>query len=118
MDTAIEHVGETLILVVSGRVDAANAAALSVWAARQIAAADPTVILDFEQVRYCSSAGLRAVMLLAKTVAQRRGRFAVCALAKAVEEVFRLTGFDQILRVHDSRAAAIAALNDSATGPD
>lgn len=111
MDTAIERIGGTLILIVSGRVDADSAESLAVWAAGQIGDADEAVILDFENVRYCSSAGLGAVMRLAKTMERRNGGFAVCTLAEAVFEVFRLTGFDRIMQVHDSRAAALAALN-------
>ena len=111
-----ERVGGTLILVVSGRVEADDADALWHRVTREIGDADTAVILDFGNVSYCSRAALRAVMLLAREMEWRGGRCAVCTLGEKLDAMFRMTGFDQVVQVHDSRAAAVAALGAPAPG--
>ncbi|MDE0349183.1 MAG: STAS domain-containing protein [Gammaproteobacteria bacterium] len=109
MEIATERDGGTLFLTVSGRIDGLNAHEFQDSATGAIEDADGHVILDFENVSYISSAGLRAVLLIAKTVRERHAQFAVCSLTKLVDEVFRISGFDNIVPIHETRAAAVAA---------
>lgn len=109
MEIATERDGGTLFLTVSGRIDGLNAHEFQDSATGAIEDADGNVILDFENVSYISSAGLRAVLLIAKSVRERQAQFAVCSLTKLVDEVFRISGFDNIVPIHETRAAAVAA---------
>lgn len=118
MEMTTERVGGTLVLVVTGRLHAGNAEALADWGTGQICDADQAVVLDLEHVEYCGSAGLRAVILLARTMERRHARFAVCALQEAVHSAFHVTGFDQVVPLHDSRSAAVAALSGRPAGGD
>ena len=109
MDIATERDGGTLFLTVSGRIDGLNAHEFQDSATGAIEDSDGNVVLDFENVSYISSAGLRAVLLIAKSVREKHAQFAVCALTKLVDEVFRISGFDNIVPIHETRAAAVAA---------
>ncbi len=56
------------------------------------------LILDFEKLEYISSAGLRVLLQLQKTMA-KKGSMSVRNINSVIEEVFKLTGFCNILHV-------------------
>jgi anti-sigma B factor antagonist len=66
------------------------------------------VIVDCHALEYVSSAGLRVFLLAARATERAGASFALCALKPAVREVFDLSGFSRIIRVHADRAAALA----------
>ena len=53
------------------------------------------VILDFENLDYISSAGLRETVMLFRRVSGNGGEFSVRRAKKEVYNVFALTGFDK-----------------------
>ena len=70
---------------------------------------DQALILDFEQVTFFSSAGMRVVLTIAKKFNEPGRKYAICALQGGVRGVFKLSGFDRIITVYDSQAAAVEA---------
>ena len=71
---------------------------------------DRAVIMDFEKLVYISSAGLRAILLTAKSLQSRDAKLVLCSLSEQIREVFEISGFDKVLAIHPTRAAALAAL--------
>jgi anti-anti-sigma factor len=67
-------------------------------------------LIDFAEVDFVTSAGLRAVLVLVKKVKAAGGSFALCAVQEPVREVLDITGFTDMLRIHTARAEAIAAM--------
>ncbi len=57
------------------------------------------VILNMEKVEYISSAGLRALLLGQKTACSKGGSMKLVHVCDVVMEVFRLTGFADILTI-------------------
>lgn len=57
------------------------------------------VVLDFLNVAYISSAGLRALLLGQKTAIAKGGTMKIINASEVVKEVFEITGFLQILSV-------------------
>ncbi len=55
------------------------------------------LIIDFRQVEYISSAGLRALILGQKTAQSKRGSMVILNAQPAVLDVFKVTGFERIL---------------------
>ncbi len=70
---------------------------------------DETLILDFEQVTFFSSAGMRVVLTIARKFNEPGKNYAICALQGGVRGVFKLSGFDRIIPVYDSQGAAVEA---------
>lgn len=92
--------GTVRIIEAVGRVDGTNASELSAGMSAAIEDSDSRVVLDLDRLSYISSAGLRAVLITAQQLTSRAVPFAVCRLSGSVAEVFRISGFDQVVKVH------------------
>ena len=68
------------------------------------------VALDFTQLDYISSAGLRVLLGAAKKLKASGGKFAMFGLNQSVREVFEISGFSAILSVYPSETEAVAAM--------
>ena len=110
MPISTEREGSALLINAEGRIDGSNAAKFLESVEGAIDQSDTALILDFTQLGYISSAGLRIILLIAKDLRQRSVAFSVCSLSPSVHEIFTISGFNQIIDIHDDSASAIAAL--------
>ncbi len=108
-----ERQNGTLIARVDGRVDGSNAREFQTALESSIDSGDRIVVLDLEQLSYISSAGLRVILMVAKTLQRQGAKFAVCSLSTSIREVFEISGFDRIISVNASQEEAISAFKDS-----
>ena len=111
MELTIERGDNALTARVNGRIDSTNARDFEEAIRTKIEDGDRAVIMDFENLSYISSAGLRAVLMTAKTLWKRDSKFALCSLSGPVKEVFEISGFDKIIPIHDSREVALSSLD-------
>lgn len=111
MEISTETRNGALIAKVEGRIDGANARDFE--SAVQTAARDceGAVIIDCENLSYISSAGLRAILLIARMLGKRQVKFALCSLSDPIADIFQISGFDQIISTHSSRDEALAAVD-------
>jgi anti-anti-sigma factor len=65
------------------------------------------LVLDFTDVAYIASSGLRVLLKLAQRLKTEGGELRLCSVNETVGEVFRISGFDKILDVRDSRQQAL-----------
>jgi anti-anti-sigma factor len=112
MEVNAERAGATLIAKTGGRVDGTNATEFQDALKDVIASDDQAVILDFEELSYISSAGLRVILLTAKDMRTANVKFAVCSLSQSVRDVFTISGFDQIIDIHDDQQTALSAVGN------
>ena len=108
-----ERNGHTLIARADDRVDGSNARSFQSDLETVIEESDKEVILDFQNLSYISSAGLRAVLLTAKAMRRQETKFAVCCLSDTVLEVFQISGFDKIISIHPTLPEAIDYLHQA-----
>ena len=106
----MERQDRVLSVHLSGRIDAGNASEFEEKVRTAIEKEDRLVIMDFENLLFISSSGLRAVLMTAKSLTSRDAAFALCSLSGAVLDVFRISGFDKIIAIHPTRADALASL--------
>ncbi len=111
MGISTEREGATLIAKTEGRVDGANAREFQDALEEAIDPADRAVILDLENLSYISSAGLRVILLTAKTLRKQDASLSVCSLSEPIRQVFEISGFDKIIPIHASQAEAVAAVS-------
>ena len=99
-----------LIASVVGSVDGANAAEFQATLQGALQDEDKGMVLDFGKLEYISSAGLRVLLLIAKDMQRKSASFAVCSLSGQVRELFTVSGFDQIIAIHNNQKEALKAL--------
>jgi len=69
------------------------------------------LVLDFTDVTYVSSMGLRVLMVAAKQMRSRSARMAVAALQPVVAEIFDIARFRHVVEVFPSVRDALQALS-------
>ena len=106
----MEQHAKGVILCPAGRVDGTNAGDLESAMRGQLEAGQTTLIFDFADLKYISSAGLRVLLVAARDTQSKGGKAIFCGLSKQIAEVFAVSGFDKILAVHDNRAEALGAI--------
>lgn len=112
MGINIEWKDEVLVAKADGRIDGTNAQEFQKELETGVDTNARVVILDLEHISYISSAGLRVILLTAKSLLKKNAKFAVCSLSAQIREVFEISGFDKIISVYASQAEAIAALKN------
>lgn len=88
--------GETLEMSISGRIDSMTAPQLE----KELTENLPGVTelkLDFADVEYISSAGLRALLSIQQTPEETGGAMNVCGVPDIIREMLGSTGFDTII---------------------
>lgn len=89
--------GKTLSIALEGRLDTTTAPQLEAELKQSIA--DNTkLILEFANLEYISSAGLR-VLLAAQKVMNKQGKMVIRNVNDVIAEVFEVTGFVDILTI-------------------
>ncbi|MFM2186206.1 MAG: anti-anti-sigma regulatory factor [Pseudomonadota bacterium] len=93
-----------------GRIDSANAAAAESEVLALLERGGPSIILDLSALEYASSAGLRVLLVAAKTARSRGGKALIVAPRPAVLDVLRMSGFDKIIPLVASLEEAASQL--------
>ncbi len=88
---------ERLEIILEGRLDTTTAPQLEAELKESVSGVKE-LILDFTDLAYISSAGLR-VLLSAQKVMNRQGSMVICNVNEDVMEVFDVTGFVDILTI-------------------
>jgi len=102
-----------LIAMLIGHIDSSNADRFRRIVESGIDEEDHALILDFERVFFISSAGLRISLIISRKFNESGKKFGVCALSDPIRNVLAISGYDQIIPIYDSRAAAINAFGNS-----
>jgi len=96
-----------VIVVPAGRLDSTSSPSFDQEVAALVSAGERRMVVDFTEVEYISSAGLRVLLLLAKQMRADKGSLALCGLGDRVRQVFELAGFLPLFRIAATRGAAL-----------
>ena len=66
------------------------------------------LLIDFADLTYISSAGLRVLLATAKKLTTEQGEMRMCNMNEVVKEVFEVSGFSTIFKVFPTDAEALA----------
>jgi anti-sigma B factor antagonist len=67
------------------------------------------LVVNFEQLNFISSAGLRVLLATAKKLKGSAGELRICGLNATVQEVFDISGFSTILNVQATEDEALSS---------
>ncbi len=110
MEIKTERKGGIAVALAEDRVDGANAREFQDALQAVIEDGDHGLVLDMSRLTYISSAGLRVLLLTARTLQRQNATLVICSLSGPVREVFEISGFDKIIQTHDTQDEAVAAL--------
>jgi anti-sigma B factor antagonist/stage II sporulation protein AA (anti-sigma F factor antagonist) len=109
------HFGNITVATPAGRLDHAASVPFEqglkpLWQDKQAAA----LVVDFSDVEYISSVGLRVLMIAAKEMRKRKARIAAVSMQPIVAEIFTISRFDSVFEVFPSLREALTAMSEEA----
>ena len=99
-----------VILGLKGRLDSNTSDDFEKKLLGLILAGETRLVLDFKELDYISSAGLRVLLKAAKELKRNNGRLAFCCLKDYIREIFELSGFVSFFPIHATLEESLMAL--------
>lgn len=110
MQVNVTHIEDKTIYEIVGRIDATTVEALESVVLVQTKDATGPILVDFTQVEYISSAGLRVMLKLAKQCTSQKLALRLYGMQNNVFEVFKISGFASIIKILTDQTSALASL--------
>ena len=101
------------VFKLSGRLDSNTSLGFEKKIFEAIENGTREMVLDFEDLDYISSAGLRVILKATKNLKNTDGRLILCAMQDYVKEVFEISGFDSFLPIVKSVDDAVNLISPS-----
>lgn len=108
LQTRIEN--DVTVVMVSGRLDTVTAPEYEKNIREMIAGGITRFVVDFEQLEYISSAGLRGLLVMAKLLNEKGGRMCLANVKGNVRSVFDMCGFTAVFKMKNSVSEALEIL--------
>lgn len=90
--------GTEVTLVLSGRLDTTTAPQLEEKVQESLEGTQK-LVMDFENLEYLSSAGLRVLLTAHKAMMKSSGQMEIRHVNEVIHEVFEVTGFLDVLNI-------------------
>jgi anti-sigma B factor antagonist len=98
--------GEILFLELSGRFDATTTAEFESKVKSIINQGEKKLAIDFSNLDYINSSGLRVILMAAKELKKIEGKLVLFAMKDHIKEIFDMTGFTSIINIVKSEQDA------------
>lgn len=108
MNIEEKKMGAVILLKLSGRIDAFTSEKLEEEIGSIINAGKLQFIINFGEVNYISSAGLRVFLGTHKRLNENKGEMKFVEVSDEVLKVFQLVGFDKIFEIYSSENEALS----------
>lgn len=99
-----------------GRIDTAGARAFEEALTGLFDDGHTLVVVDFTDVIFMASAGLRVLMIGLRRAKQAGGAVHLAGVGPAVIQAFRMSGLDKLFVIHPDVSAAVAQLRPTVSG--
>ena len=100
--TKLSDIGSHTVVEIDGRLDTLSSPDFERQILNWIGEGRTELVIDFSKIDYVSSAGLRSLMLAAKSAKNEGGCVVCCGLQGVVKKVFEISGFSTIIATYDS----------------
>ena len=110
MEITVEQQEAIHIFKLNGRLDSNTSQGFEEKIFEAISAGSKCMIVDFKDIDYISSAGLRVILKATKALKRDEGKLMLCSMQDYVKEVFEIAGFDAFLPIVATMDDALKAL--------
>ena len=97
------------IYLLIGRLDTNTSRRLEQKLFQAISEGAKNMVVDFKDIDYISSAGLRVILKAFKALQREDGRIILCSMQKSVREILEITGIDSFVPTLDTMDDALKA---------
>lgn len=110
MEISAEKGKGCVVVSVKGKIDAVTSPGFEKDLADLIAKGETVLILNFAALEYISSAGLRSILAIAKTLKVKEGKMMFAGLGGGVKEVFKISGFESLFKIFENAEEALKSI--------
>lgn len=107
MDIIKNMEGEILTVMLIGRLDTNASMEFEQEVEKSINSNNKNMIIDFSDLEYICSSGLRVIIQAAKKLKSLQGELVLCSMEDYIQEVFEISGFDTFLKIFASKDEAV-----------
>lgn len=104
------RIDDIALLLLEGRVDSNTSAEAETKILGVLDTGISKLAVDFGQLDYISSAGLRVFLLAAKKIKKTDGNIALSSMKPHIKEVFDMSGFSALFSIFPDREEAVKSL--------
>ena len=102
-----------VVLSLNGRLDSSTSDEFEKRLFGILHGGEIRLVLDFQDLDYISSAGLRVLLKAAKELKRTNGRLGICAMKDYIREVFEMSGFVSFLPIHATLEESLKAIREA-----
>jgi len=118
MEITSQQIADVTLIRIQGRIDHKTAKdfenALKPHLDQCMDGEYKKMLLDLGGVDFMTSAGLRVLMVAAKTCDRGKGIIAVAALQPGIKEIFKISRFDLVLKIFPTVRSGLETLSPEA----
>lgn len=107
LDLKEEKKGNVMVLQLKGRLDAITSPRTEKRIFECINSGQHQILLNFSEVDYLSSAGMRMLLATTKKLKTLTGKLILCSVTVNVMDVLRMSGFDHVLEITADQELAL-----------
>jgi len=101
MKISHKDVGAVTVVAIEGRFDGVTSNQIEEEIFNLFRQGKKSIVIDFRQVEFLSSAGMRVLLKIAKQSNAISSQFYLVHLSPAITEVLKMTGFYNFLQIHE-----------------
>lgn len=102
MDILTEKMDNFYVFKLVGRLDASTSNDFEEKVLDAISAGETNMIINFNELEYISSSGLRVLLVAAKKLKAKSGVIKICGMKNHIREVFEIAGFTPLFVIEDN----------------
>lgn len=107
MEITLEKQDAISVFKLNGRLDSNTSQGFEEKIFNAITDGSKQMVIDFKDIDYISSAGLRVILKATKALNREKGKIMLCSMQDYVKEVFEIAGFDAFLPIVENRDEAL-----------
>ncbi len=107
MEFTVDEFGDVRAVRITGNLDTQTSPVAQEQMTQLIDNGARKILVDFENLNYISSSGLRMLLVATQRLEDTSGQLRICNPNKMVREVFDTAGFSEIFSVYGSQAEAL-----------
>ena len=110
MDIVEDKRGDVKIVSLRGRIDMETSPIVEKRLMSILEQGERQLVIDFSELTYISSLGLRVLVLTAKYMQKNKGELALAALSSHIHEIFKIAAFTSIFPIYSTCDEAVAQM--------